>query len=93
MQFEVGVLIEDLPFSLQAVYFSNKVVTVPDAVYHYKKNEGSILTSTDHAAKAKRHRGWVIAKNFRQKFAQEHNIKIPGVFTGRFSKYIDKWFS
>jgi glycosyltransferase involved in cell wall biosynthesis len=93
LQFEVGVLIEDLPFSLQAVYFSNKVVTVPDAVYHYKKNEGSILTSTDPAARAKRHRGWVIAKNFRQKFAQEHNIKIPGVFTGRFSKYIDKWFS
>jgi glycosyltransferase involved in cell wall biosynthesis len=93
LQFEVGVLIEDLPFSLQAVYFADKVVTVPDAIYHYKKNEGSILSSTDPVAKAKRRQGWLIAKRFRQKFAQEHNIKIPGVFTGRFTKYIDKWFA
>jgi glycosyltransferase involved in cell wall biosynthesis len=32
LRFEVGRLVEDLPFSLQAVYYAQSVVTVPDAV-------------------------------------------------------------
>ncbi|MDR1973237.1 MAG: glycosyltransferase [Bacteroidales bacterium] len=93
LHFEVGRVIEDLPFSLQAVFFADKVVTVPDATYYYKKNENSILTSPDPVAKKKRHDGWLKAKEFRQQFAKEHCIKIPGVWTGRFTKYLDQWFA
>jgi glycosyltransferase involved in cell wall biosynthesis len=93
LRFEVGVLVEDLPFSLQAVYFANKIVTVPNAIYYYKKRENSIMSTTNSLARKKRHEGWVRVKEFRLQFSEEHNIKIPGVRSGRFSRYIDKWFA
>ncbi len=93
LRFEVGRVIEDLPFSLVAVYLADKIVTVPQAIYYYKKNENSILNTNDPVMKRKRHEGWVKAKEFRRQFAREHKIKIPGVFTGRFTSWIDKWFA
>jgi glycosyltransferase involved in cell wall biosynthesis len=93
LNFIEGRVIEDLPFSLPAVYLAVQIVTVPDATYCYKRNEGSILTSKDPIARKKRHEGWRRAKEFRQQFAKEHKIKIPGVHTGRFTKYLDKWFA
>ncbi|MDR1739433.1 MAG: glycosyltransferase [Bacteroidales bacterium] len=93
LQFEVGVVVEDLPFSLQAVYFADKVVTVPQATYYYKENENTIMTSPDPVARLRRHKGWQRAKEFRRQFAREHKIKIPGVFTGRVTGWIDKWFA
>lgn len=93
LKFDVGELGEDTPFSMLAVYFANKIVTVPDAVYYYKKREGSICHSNDRNVKRKRHEGWVKVKEFRLKFAEEHNIKIPGIRTGKFSRFIDKWFA
>jgi len=76
LQFEVGKLIEDLPFSIQAVYKANKIVTVPNAIYYYKKRAGTIMTTNDRAAKRKRKEGWIAAKAFRKEFAQQHNLKI-----------------
>jgi glycosyltransferase involved in cell wall biosynthesis len=75
LRFEVGRLMEDLPFSLQAVYWANKIVTVPSAVYYYKKREGSIMTTNDRAAKNKRREHWAITKAFRDEFKRQHNLK------------------
>ncbi len=93
LRFEVGRIIEDLPFSLAAVYFADKVVTVPQSIYYYKENENSILTTSDPVMKRRRHEGWVKAKEFRRQFAREHKINIPGVFTGRFTSWIDRYFA
>jgi glycosyltransferase involved in cell wall biosynthesis len=93
LRFEVGRLVEDLPFSLQAVYFAEKIVTVPNAIYYYKKRENSIMMTKHPVARKKRHEGWIKTKEFRQQFAIEHNIRIPGVRSGKFSRYIDKWFA
>jgi len=93
LKFEVGVLVEDLYFSLTAVYFAKKVVTVPDAVYYYKKRENSIMTTKQLAHRKKRHEGWKKAKEFRQKFANEHNFQIPGIATKGFGAFIVKYFA
>ena len=93
LHFEVGVLVEDLPFSIQAVYFANKVVTVPNAVYYYKKRKNSIMNTTNRAGRKKRHDGWKNAKDFRQKFANEHNFQIPNIDTKGFGAFIVKYFS
>jgi glycosyltransferase involved in cell wall biosynthesis len=74
--FEEGRLIEDVAFSLQAVYEANKVVTVPNAVYYYKKREGSIIHQKDRAFVQKREGDRQRAKVFRDEFLQKHGLSI-----------------
>jgi glycosyltransferase involved in cell wall biosynthesis len=93
LRFEVGRLVEDLPFSLTAVYHAKNIATVPGAVYYYKRRANSNMMSHNPVIRKKRHEGWVKAKAFRQQFAIEHNIQIPGVRSGKFSRYIEKWFA
>jgi len=87
LRFEEGRLVEDLPFSLSAVFFANKLVLVPRAVYIYEHRENSIMNNSDKAHREKRHRDWLHAKAFRKAFAQKHGFKIPGVDTGRLAYY------
>jgi len=75
LQFKTSGL-EDMPFSIEAIYKANKVVTVPDAIYYYKKRIGSIITATDNTAKRNRKNNWVEAKKFRKEFMQQHNLNI-----------------
>lgn len=86
-RFEEGRFIEDLVFSLPAVFYANKVVAVSEAIYihHYRKN--SIMTKKDKAHRQKRHQDRQHAEAFRRAFAKQNNIKIPGVDIGR-TKYI-----
>ena len=72
--FEVGQLMEDMPFSLQAVFDANRIVTVPNAVYYYKKRAGSIMTTNDRAFKRKRKEDWRKTKAFRNMFMQKHGL-------------------
>ena len=93
LRFKAGQLAgEDLLFSLQAVYWANKIVTVPGAVYYYKKRANSTMRSSNPLIRRKRHKDLAYLKNFRIQFAEEHGIRIPGVRTGKFTRYIDKWF-
>ncbi len=86
--FEEGKVIEDLPFSFQAVFYANKLVTVPNAEYLYIYNTNSIMNSNDKKAKEKRRQDREYSKEFILNFAREHgNFKIPGVNTGKL-KYI-----
>ena len=93
LRFDAGRFVgEDLLFSLQAVYWANKIATVPEAVYYYKKRVNSTMRSNNPLSKRKRHKDLAYLKNFRIQFAEEHGIRIPGVRTGKFTRYIDKWF-
>ena len=93
--FEEGRFIEDLPFSLPAVYFANKVVAVPDAVYTYVFCENSIMTKKDKAHRKKRRNDMRHARELRHHFARKHGFKIPGVPTsmGFLSLFFAKWFT
>lgn len=91
--FKEGQLGEDTPFSMMAILKSNRLITVPEAVYYYRRRDDSICHTNDSKLKQKRHTGWKNVKEFRLKFALEHHIELPGVRTGKFSRYIDKWFS
>lgn len=88
-----GELGEDTPYSMMAILNAKSITTVHDAVYYYKNRKNSICHTKDKNINRKRHQGWVNVKKFRLKFADEHHIKLPGVRTGKFSRYIDKWFT
>ncbi|MDR2890420.1 MAG: glycosyltransferase [Alistipes sp.] len=75
LRFEPGLLIEDMPFSLQAAYTARSIVTVPGAVYHYRRRAGSILTRRDRAFVAKRNRHLKQVRAFRSEFLREHGLQ------------------
>lgn len=93
LRFEEGRFIEDLPFSLPAVFFAKKLVVVPGAVYTYIYRENSIMTKKDRGHRKKRRQDMQYVKSFRQHFARQHNFKIPGIPTGKLSYFYVKWFT
>ncbi|MDR2825044.1 MAG: glycosyltransferase [Prevotellaceae bacterium] len=92
LRFEEGRFIEDLPFTLPAVYFAEKLAIVPDAIYTYKLQENSIMTTNDFAHRRKRFRDWQHVKTFRKEFANAYNFEIPDVATHGFKALIIKYF-
>jgi CDP-glycerol glycerophosphotransferase len=95
LRFEQGRLIEDMPFSLRAVYFAGAVVMVPGALYTYVLQPGSIMQNRDPEHRRRRHRDLRHAKEVRHNFAREHGFRIPGVPTwaGPLSLFYVKWFT
>ncbi len=95
LRFEEGRLIEDMPFSISAVFFANKVVLVPGAVYTYILRDNSQMTTSDKVHRRRRHRDHRHAKEWRHKFARRHKFKIPGVPTalGPLSLFYVKWLT
>lgn len=85
LRFEEGRYIEDLIFSLSAVYFAEKLVVVPGADYNYRQSENSILTKEDKAHRDQVRRDWQHARNHMFDFARQHNFKIPGVNSGKWA--------
>lgn len=83
LRFEEGRFIEDLMFSLPAVYHASKLVVVPGAEYLYYQRENSIMTKKDAAHRKKRREDHNHAKAVRQAFVEKYNIKIPGLDTDR----------
>lgn len=90
LRFEEGRFIEDLMFSLPAVYYADKLVVVPGAEYVYYQRENSIMTRKDREHRKKRSEDHSHAKAYRTAFAQKHNIKIPGLDTGRIGYVLRK---
>lgn len=95
LRFEPGRLVEDMPFTVQAVYFANRVVTVPGAVYQYRLIPGSIMQVRDLEHVRQRRRDLRHAKTLRHYFARKHGFTIPGVPTwgGIFSLLYVKWLT
>jgi len=91
LRFQEGRLMEDLMFSLPAVYFAEKVVVVPGAAYTYCHQENSIMTNKDEAHRTKRREDKQHAKDAALQFAHQHNFEIPGVTTGKLRYIIKKW--
>jgi cellulose synthase/poly-beta-1,6-N-acetylglucosamine synthase-like glycosyltransferase len=81
LRFEEGRLVEDMPFTIPAVYYARSMVLVPDALYTYKSNEGSIMRTRDRAHRRRRHRDMRHAQTVRHNFARKHRFTIPGVPT------------
>ncbi|RZJ80483.1 MAG: glycosyltransferase [Flavobacterium sp.] len=87
LRFEEGRIVEDLMFSLQAVYFSNGLVVVPGATYTYVHRENSQLSIVGDVYQDKRDRDWQHAKALRKVFAEKHGFKIPGVNSGKLAYF------
>lgn len=77
--FEAGRIVEDLPFSFKALYYADKVVTVPDAVYIYRSNENSILTTRTPERKLRLRTDRQHSVQIIRSFAKEHNFTIPAL--------------
>lgn len=81
--FEEGRLIEDLAFSFRAVFYANKIVTVPNAEYLYVFTPNSILNTKNKKEKEKAIKDKKHAVQLILNFAKENgNFKIPGINTG-----------
>jgi glycosyltransferase involved in cell wall biosynthesis len=95
LRFEEGRIIEDMPFSLRAVFFANRIVLVPGAVYTYILRPESQMQTQTRAHRRTRHRDHRHAKTLRHNFAREHGFRIPGVPTalGALSLFYVKWFT
>ncbi len=92
LRFLKGRLIEDLPFSFSAIYFANKVVTVPNTSYLYVFTPNSIVNTTNKKVREKRRLDRAFAQQFILTFAQQHgNFKIPGVNTGKLGYILRKF--
>lgn len=91
LRFQEGRLMEDLMFSLPALYFANSLVVVPGAEYTYCHQENSIMTTKNPEHAKKRRVDRQHAKDMMRKFAKDHHVEIPGVTTGRLRYIIKKW--
>ncbi|MCM1338405.1 MAG: glycosyltransferase [Muribaculaceae bacterium] len=73
LRFVEGMYFEDVDFVTRAVYFSNKIVTVPGTYYNYWTNGNStvktLLTSDKKCADSLRSKSMVL------EFFKEHNLK------------------
>jgi glycosyltransferase involved in cell wall biosynthesis len=91
LRFQEGRLMEDLMFSLPALYFANSLVVVPGAEYIYCHQPNSIMTTKDPEHAKKRRVDRQHAKDMMRKFAKDHQVEIPGVTTGKLRYIIKKW--
>lgn len=72
--FPTGRNFEDVTFSMQTIFYSNKIVTVPDVKYHYIERRGSIVKSNMTEKKRNDHD---VAYKELQEFAMLNKIKLP----------------
>ena len=70
---------EDMVFSFKAVYWANRIVTVPGATYYYKHRENSAMTTGGGLKRVDRRLKIQEAKKRRDKFARENNIFVIGL--------------
>lgn len=68
----------DKAFTIQAVYFSNKIISVPGAVYYYKERVGSLVTSRIWGGRRIKNQSIAKANEFCKQFAKEHAIQVLG---------------
>lgn len=65
---------EDRIFSLQAVFYANRIVSVPGAVYIYKNRKDSITTTRKNELVKKRRKSRKYAEQFQADFAKQHHF-------------------
>ena len=72
LKFEEGIVFEDCIFTPQALFYFDKMVTVPDAYYFYWRRCDSIVKQKDEKTLA----NMAYAHKKAQEFIEEHNIDI-----------------
>lgn len=72
LKFEEGIVFEDCIFTPQALFYFDKMVTVPDTYYFYWRRIDSTVTRKDGKSRVDS----VYAHDKAQKFIEEHNIDI-----------------
>ncbi len=86
LNFEYGRFCEDGIFSFMAIFYANKVVTVPKAVYNYTDTPNSITnkTKTNEAHRKKYQEDHEYGQKLMREFAEKHHIDFE-------SLQIPKW--
>ena len=74
LRFEPGRLIEDVPFTLEALARSGAVATAPGATYYYMKRAGSILNTRNKERARKRAEDYSYAKAWRREFYERNGL-------------------
>ena len=72
LKFEEGIVFEDCIFTPQALFYFDKMVTVPDAYYFYWRRSDSTVKQKDEKTLA----NMAYAHKKAQEFIEEHNIDI-----------------
>ena len=72
LKFEEGIVFEDCIFTPQALFYFDKMVTVPDSYYFYWRRSNSIVKQKDEKSLS----NMAYAHKKAQKFIEEHNIDI-----------------
>lgn len=72
LRFIKGMFFEDVDFVTRAVFFSNKIVTVPNTYYHYWTN-GNSTVKTMHKSDKKR-RDSLMSKQYVLEFFRKYNL-------------------
>jgi len=85
--------LEDLPITIQMIYYANKVALCPNAIYFYKNRESSILNykkNRDAENDKLRKENFRKAEKFFLDFIRKHNIKRPNVLYRRYLSFRTK---
>lgn len=75
IKFSEGQIYEDVMFAMNALYFSNKVVSVPNTKYHYVERNNSLVKYKDKTGK--KAEDLTKAYTNLQEFCQDKNIILP----------------
>ena len=75
IKFSEGQIYEDVMFAMNALYFSNKVVYVPNTKYHYVERNNSLVKYKDNTGK--KAEDLTKAYTNLQEFCQDKNIILP----------------
>lgn len=75
IKFSEGQIYEDVIFAVKALYYSNKVVSVPNTLYHYIEHSSSSIKQKDKTGKKKED----LRKAYTQlqEFCREKDINLP----------------
>lgn len=75
IKFAQGQIYEDVIFAIKALYYSNRVVSVPEIKYHYIERKNSSVKQKDTTGKKE----YDLTKAYTelQDFCHEHNIILP----------------
>jgi hypothetical protein len=80
---------EDKPVMISMIYYANKVVLCPAAIYFYKNRANSILNKNyDEAREKQRRANRHKAREIYRAFMERNKIKQPSKLKYYLSKYI-----
>lgn len=72
LKFIEGMFFEDVDFVTRAVYFSNKIVTVPGTYYHYRVNSNSTVKTMKKSDKKRLDS--ILSKKYVLEFFRKYNL-------------------